>query len=189
MSRSARLISIDYPHHVVQRGNNKAAIFLEREDWEIYCILLKRYTKKWSSLISAYCLMTNHIHLLIRPKNLDSLAKCMQGVDQCYAMHFNKKYAKTGRLWENRYYSSIVDSDEYLWTVARYIEQNPVTANMVKRPEDYPYSSARANLFAQKDALLGEKLFKGKERLQYRKFMQEMTKQEEIKKIESSLKA
>jgi putative transposase len=115
----------------------------------------------------AYCLMSNHIHLLTKPLSEESLFKMMQGLTLCYTQYINRMYGRTGRLWESRYHSCIVDHDKYLWAVARYIEQNPVRAKMVERAEDYSYSSARAHVNGSEDAVLGEDLFHNDRRRDY----------------------
>jgi putative transposase len=113
---------------------------------------------KWNAPIMAYCLMSNHIHLLTKPLSEESLFKMMQGLTLCYTQYINRMYGRTGRLWESRYHSCIVDHDKYLRAVARYIEQKPVRAKMVERAEDYSYSSARAHVNGSEDAVLGEDL-------------------------------
>ncbi|MFH0932795.1 MAG: transposase, partial [Nitrospirota bacterium] len=111
-----------------------------------YLSLLKKYADTWDSPILAYCLMSNHVHLLTRPKEEESLYKMMQGVTLCYTQYINREYKRSGRLWESRYHSCIVDKEQYMWAVARYIEQNPTRARIVKKEEDFPYSSARAHI-------------------------------------------
>ena len=115
--------------------------------------------------------MPNHIHLLVRPSDDEGLAKMMQGVTLCYSKYFNEENGRTGRLWECRYHSTVVDGDQYLWVVSKYIENNPVRAAMAKRPDDYPYSSARAHVLGMKDPLLKEPLFDKSELNEYRKFV------------------
>lgn len=183
MTRIARVVSIGYPHHVVQRGNNKERIFFEHTDRERYLLLLKKYSDKTKSPILAYCLMTNHVHLLVRPKAEGSLSQMMHGMASCYAQFVNNKYTRTGHLWENRYYSCIVDNESYLWAVARYIEQNPRRAKLVEQEEDYCYSSARAHLGIIKDDILGEELFSDKQRKEYEQFLHESMPEAEIKAI------
>lgn len=107
----------------------------------------------------AYCLMSNHVHLLTKPGSDEALFKMMQGLTLCYTQYINRTYGRAGRLWESRYHSCIVDHERYLWAVARYIEQNPVRAGMVEKAEDSPYSSARAHVKVSYDAVLGEELF------------------------------
>ena len=103
----------------------------------------------------------------------------MQGVTLCYSKYFNGENGRTGRLWECRYHSTVVDGDSYLWTVSKYIEHNPVRAGIVKRPEDYLYSSAKAHILGEKDPLLKEPLFDKSQLDEYRRFI----RSEEDKKI------
>jgi len=171
MPRIARVIGVGYPYHLVQRGNNRSTVFSEREDFEKYRSLLEQYSGEKRALILSYCLMTNHVHLLVRPLEEGTLAKMMQGIALCYAQYFNRKNERTGRLWESRYYSSIVDEDRYLWAVCAYIENNPVRAGIVNRAEDYGYSSARAHLLAEADPLLKEPLFGWDQLEEYRQLV------------------
>ena len=127
--------------------------------------------------------MSNHVHLLTRPTKNESLYKMMQGITLCYTQYINRTYKRTGRLWESRYHSSIVDKEKYLWGVARYIEQNPVRAKIVNKAEDYPYSSAKAHIDGIKDEILGEALFEGRQREDYRELMKASIKEEEINNI------
>ncbi|MEW6617727.1 MAG: transposase, partial [Patescibacteria group bacterium] len=142
-------------------------VFFDANDRKQYLSLLKKYSMKWESPIMAYCLMSNHIHLLTKPKSEESLYKMMQGLTLCYTQYINRTYKRTGRLWESRYHSCIVDQEKYLWAVARYVEQNPLRAGMVKKPEDYPYSSARAHVNGSKDSVVGEELFSDDRREDY----------------------
>lgn len=189
MPRLLRSVAVGLPHHVVHRGNNKTNIFFDDEDRVRYFGLLKKYTKKWESSILAYCLMTNHVHLLTRPNQESSLFKMMQGVSQCYAQYINQKYKRTGRLWESRFYSSIVGEERYLWGVVRYIEQNPVRANIVKQAQDYQFSSAKAHLEGKQDDLIGEELFDEWQRKEYAKLLEEDISKERIERIRSAVKA
>jgi putative transposase len=179
MSRIARIVGAGYPHHIVQRGNNRENIFLDRMDYEKYLFLLTKYSEEKEVSILAYCLMPNHVHLLVTPSREETLARMMQGVTLCYTQHFNRKTGRTGRLWECRYYSAVIDRDSYLWTVSKYIENNPVRTGISERPEDYPYSSARAHVFGRDDRLLNEPLFDKNELSEYKKIM----KLQEDKKI------
>jgi putative transposase len=186
MPRIARAVATGFPHHVIQRGNNKEKVFFDNKDREQYLSLLKRYADKWDSPILAYCLMSNHVHLLTRPKEEESLYKMMQGVTLCYTQYINRKYERTGRLWESRYHSCIVDKEQYMWAVARYIEQNPRRARIVKKEEDYPYSSASAHIQGIRDEVLGEELFEGGQRKDYREFIKAGITEEERNRIRYS---
>lgn len=183
MPRIARAVAGGFPHHVIQRGNNKEKVFFDKEDRKRYLLLLKKYSDKWDSPILAYCLMSNHVHLLLRPDKEKSLYKMMQGVTLCYTQYINRTYKRTGRLWESRYHSCIVDKERYLWAVARYIEQNPLRAKMVKRVEEYPYSSARAHIIKAKDEVLGEELFQEGQRKDYIEFIRVSIPEEETNSI------
>ena len=103
----------------------------------------------------------------------------MQGVTLCYTQYINKKYKRTGRLWESRYHSCIVDKERYMWAVARYIEQNPTRARIVKKEEDFPYSSARAHIHGIRDEVVGEDLFNEGQRKEYRQFLTAGIQEEE----------
>ena len=188
MPRVARAVAEGFPHHVIQRGNNRQKVFFAHTTREKYLDLLKEYSQRWSASILAYCLMTNHVHILARPNQPESLAKMMQGVTLGYTRYRNKRYKKTGRLWESRYYSSIIDEEDYLWAVARYIEQNPVRAGIVKKAEDYPYSSASAHINGVKNDILNEPLFNDEEKSDYIEFIRGAIPEKEITSIRLTVK-
>ena len=183
MPRIGRAVAAGFPHHVIQRGNNRENVFFEKDDRKQYFSLLKKYSVKWTSPVMAYCLMTNHVHLLTKPGTEEALFKMMQGVTLCYTQYINRNYGRTGRLWESRYHSCIVDQEKYLWAVARYIEQNPVRAGMVEKAEDYPYSSARAHIKGSKDAILGEDLFTDDRRQDYILLLRSDVPKKEIERL------
>lgn len=186
MPRIARTVVPGFPHHVVQRGNNRGEVFFNDEDRAVYLFLLKTYSEKWNSSILCYCLMPNHVHLLVRPSLEGYLQKMMQGITLCYTQHINRKYRRTGRLWESRFHSCMVDQEAYLWAVTRYIEQNPVRAAIVKNPQDYRYSSAPAHFGLVNDPVLGEDLFPEIQRNGYLEFIQSGIPEGQIKEIRQS---
>jgi putative transposase len=145
MPRKAREIYTNFPHHVVQRGNNRKRVFVATKDKNRYLSLLKKNGFECGCKIYAYCLMSNHIHLLIEPLFEDSLSKAMQKLNISYTQYVNKKYQRTGRLWSSRFYSSPITKEKYLWAVCRYIEQNPVRAKLTNKATEYIYSSARVS--------------------------------------------
>ncbi len=168
MPRISRAIAVGYPHHIVQRGNNRGDVFFAEQDRKQYLDYLVKYAGKWNVRIIAYCLMTNHVHLLLSPKGETSLSKMMQGMTICYTQYINRTQRRTGRLWESRYYSSIIDKERYLWAVARYIEQNPIRAGLVKQAEDYQHSSAKVHVNGKTDGIVNEELFDASQRSDYK---------------------
>lgn len=188
MPRIGRAVAAGFPHHVIHRGNNREDVFFEKEDRKQYLSLLKKYAAKWTSPITAYCLMTNHVHFLTKPGSDESLYKMMQGLTLCYTQYINRIYGRTGRLWESRYHSCIVDHEKYLWAVARYIEQNPVRAGMIEKAEDYPYSSARAHVKGSDDDVLGADLFTNDQRQDYILLLQTDLPGKEIERLRYATK-
>lgn len=154
MPRIARIIVENYPHHVTQRGTNRSEIFSDNSDRRLFLANLKELSTRFSVKIWAYCLMQNHFHLLLVPVNTDGMSRFIHGLTFKYAQHFNKKYGRTGRLWENRFFSCPVDKDSYLWSVTKYIENNPVRAKLVEKAEEWVWSSARAHINNEKNLFL-----------------------------------
>ncbi len=171
MPRIARIIAPGYPHHITQRGNNRATVFFDDEDRQTYLKLLNAYARKHDLRILAYCLMDNHVHLLAVPQTEASLARGVGLTNQVYTQYLNRKLGQSGRVWQNRFFSCIVESDEYLWAVARYIERNPLKAGLVDRDEDYPWSSARAHLTGAEDAVLEGSWLDPSQRNSYGEFL------------------
>ncbi len=143
-------------YHIITRGNQKQQIFLEKSDFEEFIRRLKRYKKKYTFFLYGYCLMSNHLHLIGEPKESHNLAKFMQGLLRSYTAYFNKKYKKTGHLWENRFKSKVIIKDGYLLDCIHYIEFNPVRANLVKAANEYLWSSHKERIFG--DGKLLDKL-------------------------------
>jgi len=145
MPRRTRMYIPGLPYHIVQRGNNREACFAEIEDYRFYLQLWQELSIRYKAGVHAYCLMTNHIHFLTTPETDTSLSNVMKVVGSRYAQYFNKKYHRTGTLWEGRHKSCLIQSERYLLTCMRYIELNPVRASMVNKPEEYSWSSYAAN--------------------------------------------
>lgn len=133
------------PLHLIQRGNNRSACFHADADFEIYLYHLKELSNKFDCAIHAYVLMTNHVHLLLTPERGDGASLLMKHLGQRYVQYFNRKYQRSGTLWEGRFRSSIVQERGYLLRCYHYIERNPVRAGIVRHPQDYQWSSFRAN--------------------------------------------
>jgi putative transposase len=140
-----RTIAPNFPHHVVARSNRGLTVFHDDEDFLSFLKMMAGLKKRRNLKIWAFCLMSNHVHLLLVPEERDDLIKYMQGLLVSYTQYYNTKYQTEGQLWKSRYFSSIVDQERYLWQVLRYIERNPVRAGIVSAPEDYPFSSASKN--------------------------------------------
>jgi len=142
MPRIARLIVPEYPHHITQRGNYRQDVFLDDSDRRHYLTLVADYSRKFDLAILAYCLMNNHVHFVVMPRNKDSLSATFRIAHTRYSQYFNKKRRVAGHLWQGRYYSCVLD-ERHLLAAARYIERNPVRVKAVKKPTDYIWSSAR----------------------------------------------
>jgi putative transposase len=154
MPRLPRFFVPELPLHVIQRGNDRAPIFGGRDDLAFFRECLARASRDHDVAIHAYVLMTNHIHLLVTPSRSASMPKMMQSMGRVYVQYFNSTYRRTGTLWEGRYKAAIVDDVQYLLTCMRYIELNPVRANMVSSPGEFPWSSFRANACGAPDELV-----------------------------------
>ncbi|MEW6687522.1 MAG: transposase [Pseudomonadota bacterium] len=145
MPRRARLVLPDVALHVIQRGHNRAACFRHDTDRLVYLTLLHDLSRENGCALHAYCLMTNHVHLLFTPGDGHACAILMRNLGQRYVQHFNRRYERSGTLWEGRFRSCLVDSARYVLACYRYIELNPVRAGMVACAAAYPWSSHSAN--------------------------------------------
>jgi putative transposase len=144
MDRLARVVVPGYPYHVTHRGNRRDIVFAEREDRDVYLAMLHEYAQKYAMHVWAYCLMTNHIHLIVMLAQPDSLANAIGRTHMRYARWFNTRQGWSGHLWANRFYSTALDA-EHLWHGVRYVEANPLRARMVARAEQYEWSSCAAH--------------------------------------------
>ncbi|MFN4290731.1 MAG: transposase [Permianibacter sp.] len=149
MPRTGRVVLPEYPHHIVQRGHNRQVVFAEPEDFQRYLDTLVEFKDQYGVSVYGYCLMTNHVHLLVAPQDVSGLGALMKRLAGRQTRYHNQLEGRRGTLWESRYKSSPVDTDEYLLACLRYIEMNPVRAAMVEKPEQYPWSSCRAHLGLQ----------------------------------------
>lgn len=145
MARKTRLILPGVAVHITQRGNDRADCFRRDSDYLVYLLHLRELAEELACAVHAYCLMSNHVHLLITPTTAEGCIGLMKNLGQRYAQYFNHVHERTGALWEGRYHSCIVESPRYLLACYRYIELNPVRAGMVKDPRSYPWSSHMGN--------------------------------------------
>ena len=136
-----RVILPRYPHHIVQRGHNRQAVFAEVDDYRRYLNTLREFKNEYGVQVYAYCLMTNHVHLLLAPDDSVGIGKLMKRLAGRQTRNHNRLEGRSGSLWEGRYKSSPVQTDRYLLACGRYIELNPIRARMVAQPEAYPWSS------------------------------------------------
>ena len=154
MSRHPRLVVPGVALHVRQRGNDRQNCFRHDNDRLVYLSMLRDLSRARRCAIHAYCLMTNHVHLLLTPADEVGCSLMMRDLSRCYAAYFNRRYEKSGALWERPFRSCLVDSAEYVITCYRYIERNPVRAQMVAKPADYPWSSYAGNACLRSDSIL-----------------------------------
>ena len=141
MSRQPRLTVPGYPHHIIQRGNNRQPIFTDRADYELLLDLLAEHARTQRVALHAYVLMSNHFHLLATPDTQEGVPALMQAVGRSYVRQFNRRHGRTGTLWEGRYRSTLIQAERYLLACMVYIDLNPVRAGMVADPAAYPWSS------------------------------------------------
>lgn len=154
MPRRSRLHLVDVPQHIIQRGNNRQATFFAEEDYLFYLDRLGEGTRKYGCSIHAYVLMTNHVHLLASAQRAYALSLMMQYVGRYFVRYINRAYRRSGTLWEGRFRSSLVDTETYFLRCSRYIECNPVRAQMVQGPGEYRWSSYGHHAFGLPDRLL-----------------------------------
>ena len=154
MPRRPRIVLPNTPLHLIQRGNNREACFYADSDYLIYLDWLKEFATKCECDIHAYVLMTNHVHLLITPHSVNSAGQMMKRLGQRYVQYINRTYRRSGTLWEGRFRSCLTQEEDYVLGCYRYIELNPVRANMVEHPAEYRWSSYRANAQGEISSLL-----------------------------------
>ena len=154
MARLPRLTVPGQPHHLIQRGNNRQAIFQDPADYELLLQLLEEHAARQQVAVHAYVLMSNHFHVLATPGNEVGIPLMMQAVGRQYVRHFNRRHGRTGTLWEGRYKSTLIQSERYLLACMVYIDLNPVRAGMVAQPADYPWSSYRHYVGTQAQRLV-----------------------------------
>lgn len=154
MPRTARILTNCSSYHIIARGIRRDEVFLDDDDFQHYLNLLWKYKNGFSAQVYAYCLMSNHVHLLLYPTEPRALASIMHGINLSYAQHFNHKYKKCGHLWQNRYKSFPVQNDEYLINIISYIEYNPIRANICNRAEEYRWSSYRSRTLGENNKVL-----------------------------------
>ena len=154
MPRRARLALAEVPVHLIQRGNNKQACFFTDQDFRLYLDWLTVYADMAGCAIHAYALMTNHVHLMLTPASASSASVLMKALGQRYVQYVNRTYRRSGTLWEGRFRSCLIQDEAYLLACHRYIELNPVRAQLAKHPAEYRWSSYRSNAQGEVTPLL-----------------------------------
>lgn len=156
MARQPRLVVPGQLHHLLQRGNNRQAVFLDDEDRRHYLDHLREATRLHAVQVHAYVLMPNHVHLLATPAAEDSLARAMQTLGRRYVTQFNRRHQRSGTLWEGRFRTALVEAPTYFLDALVYVEQHPVRAGLAEHAADHLWSSARHHLGLHRDPLIAE---------------------------------
>ena len=154
MPRGPRQVYKNSVLNITCRGNNKKIIFKKRKDYMYFLNLLRRYMAKYGFRLYHYCLMRNHVHLLIEINAEETLAKIMSGLHLAYFHYFKRRYGYVGRFWQGRFYSKVIEDDQYLLTAGIYIERNPVRARLVENPSKYKWSSHNIYAWGKKNNLI-----------------------------------
>ena len=145
MPRPHRIQLAGIPQHIVQRGIDRQAVFFRDSDREIYLEALAESAAWYGLAVHAYCLMTNHVHLLVTPRVDDALSRAMRRLGSRYVAYINRQHGRSGTLWDGRFRACLVNSESHFLVCQRYIELNPVRAGLVRGPADYPWSSLECN--------------------------------------------
>ena len=153
MPRQARLLLDNVCYHVITRGNQKQAVFRDERDFRAYLKLLTKYKRKYKFKLYGWCLMPNHVHMVMESS---LLSKVMHGIDLSYAQYFKYRYGTIGHFWQDRFKSPIIQKDAYLINCISYIEYNPLRAGLVSRPEEYKWSSYKARMLGKDNKLLDQ---------------------------------
>jgi putative transposase len=154
MARLPRFVLPGYPQHVIQRGTNRQPILGDEEDYWLLWEKLRDAALKFGCDVHAYTLMPTHFHLVLTPRQDDGIGRLMQYTGRYYVQHFNRRYERSGTLWEGRYRATLLDPDRYLLVASRYVELNAVRAGLVDMPADYEWSSYAANATGADDDLV-----------------------------------
>ena len=196
MGRPLRVFVPGYPHHIVQRGHDRNAVFVETRDYEYYLANLIEWKSHYDVGVYAYCLMTNHVHLILVPLAKGSgISGLMRRLSARQCRRVNLLENRIGTLWSGRFKSSVIDADRYLLACLRYVELNPVRAGMINRPEDYRWSSYAQRIGICKESwidsdpatsALGPTL--GAQRRAYVKFVGEHVAEAEFTLIRNAVK-
>jgi len=154
MARTARFIVPGSPHHILNRGNNKERIFLDEGDYAFFISQVRKYKRKFPVKVYHYCVMPNHYHFLIEPRDKESLVGFMHSSMVVYAQYVQRKYDRVGHIWQERYKSPVIQTERYLAYCGYYIEDNPRRAGLVKDLREWPWSSYRFYAYGRPDPVV-----------------------------------
>jgi putative transposase len=149
----ARAVAVGLPHHITQRGNYRQQVFVTDNDYAQYMQWLHQYSQRYGLKIWAYCLMPNHVHFIVVPVEADALSKTFNTLHMRYSQRVNMMKKASGHLWQGRFFSCALD-ERHLYAGVRYVENNPVRARMVKKADNYKWSSAAAHVRGTPDPVL-----------------------------------
>jgi len=179
VARKKRIWLPDYFYHIISRGNRRDALFKDDSDFNVFLHILKSVNEKSPFELASYCLMTNHFHLQMRSTE-QSISKVMSLINKRYADYYNAKNGISGHVFEKRFFDRIINTDEDMMEVSRYIHLNPLDAGIVRHAHSYPWSSYRYYLTSQRNNLLNRHsildYFKGEvieKQRQYKQFVEE----------------
>jgi len=179
MPRVSRVEAVGYPHHVIQRGNRRQEVFFREKDKVDYLEILKLQSVLFGLKVWAYCLMDNHVHLIVVPEKEGSMTKAIGETHRLYTRMINFRKGWRGYLWQGRFKSFPMDSD-YLYYCVRYVECNPLRAGIVKYPEEFKFSSARIHISKKSDEIL-ETFYLCKQIKDWRKYLKEANDEERMR--------
>ncbi len=154
MARTSRLVVPNQLHHIIQRGNDKQMIFHDADDYLAFLDWMRAASVQFKVAVHAYVLMSNHLHLLVTPSDEQGLGRMMQWLGRFYVPYFNRKYDRTGTLWQGRFKTSVIESERYFLLCSRYIETSPVRAGLVPHPSGYSWSSYAHHVGDKTDSLI-----------------------------------
>ncbi len=154
MPRKPRFFLPGIPVHIVQRGYSLEPVFFEDDDYRAYLDWMSEAAQRYHCTLHAYVLMTNHVHILATPQDKKGISRMMQYIGRHYVPYINATYGASGSIWEGRYKASLINDEHYLFTCMRYIELNPVRANLARSPGHYRWSSYRTNAQGKTDELI-----------------------------------
>lgn len=191
MPRTARIVIPNYPHHVIQRGHNRQTVFAGDDDFRYYLDTLAEWKERLECEVYAFCLMTNHIHLVVNPgADAENLGRLMKHLAAKQTRYVNRLEQRSGTLWEGRFKSSLIETNAYLLACCRYVEMNPVLAGLSDDPSAYPWSSCRSKTHGKSYGWLDEDshyrglgITEEDRREKYRDFLRESISDQEKERI------